>query len=66
MELFWKLDLEDGKELTVDYVVDWMKKLASNEIMPMNDKFYGVKSERKPKFNSGAVKKVVGFTLTSL
>ena len=62
MELFWKLDLEDGKELTVDYVVDWMKKLASNEIMPMNDKFYGVKSERKPKFNSGAVKKVVGFT----
>ncbi|WZN64305.1 protein disulfide isomerase [Chloropicon roscoffensis] len=61
-ELYWKMDLEGGKELTVESLVAWLKKLGNHEIQPFNDPDYGIKSERRPKFNSGLVKKVVGFT----
>ena len=61
-ELYWKLDLEGGKELTVEYMSKWLMQLGNNELSPFNEPDYGVKSERRPKFNTGLVKKVVGFT----
>ncbi|QDZ20616.1 protein disulfide isomerase [Chloropicon primus] len=61
-ELYWKLDLEGGKELTVEYMSKWLTQLGNNELSPFNEPDYGVKSERRPKFNTGLVKKVVGFT----
>ena len=59
-DLLWKADLENNT-LTVDYIQGWMKSVGFHELTPFSDPTYGVVSERIPKFDTGIVKKVVGF-----